>query len=54
MGDRLDEERKPCGCACGCHNRHHTGIPDGCRNEAEWLPEHKVWACKECLVTCDD
>lgn len=49
-----DQRADTCGCKCGCHNnRDCFGKRRGCRNEAEWLPEYKVWACKECLVTCD-
>ena len=43
-----------CGCSCGCHNTTHTGQVSGCRNEAKWLPEYKVWACDGCLEVCDD
>ena len=44
-----------CGCSCGCHNTSgHAGMYHGCRNNAKWLPEYKVWACDSCLVTCDD
>lgn len=44
-----------CGCSCGCHNTTgHGGRYRGCRRKARWLPEYRVWACNECLVTCDE
>jgi hypothetical protein len=50
-----EADPNPCGCSCGCHNTTgHAGMYRGCRREAKWLPEYRVWACDDCLVTCDD
>jgi hypothetical protein len=47
--------RERCGCSCGCHNKTHTGYRDvKCQNKADWLPEYRVWACKGCLMMCDE
>lgn len=40
-----------CRCECGCHNTDHGR---GCRNEPEWVAWAEVWACSDCLATCDE